>query len=144
MQRAEPTYIVTNNWGLKLSEVLTIYAKRWHIENKLSELVNFFNINSLSSPIMIRIHFDILWTIIADTLYKLFMRDLKRFEKSTSSKIFRRFIDMPGQIIYDKKSITIKIRKRATTPILMGIDKLKNTIRVPWLNDIPLKIVWTS
>ena len=30
------------------------------IENKLSELVAFFNLNALSSPVMIRIHFDIL------------------------------------------------------------------------------------
>ena len=65
--RANFTYILTNNMGLSRRTVLEIYAKRWHIENKLSELVSFFNLNTLSSPFMIRIHFDILWTIIADT-----------------------------------------------------------------------------
>jgi len=141
--RAEPTFIVTNNWDLKITDILIIYAKRWHIENKISELVNFFNVNSLSSPIMIRIHFDILWTIIADTLYKLFMQDLRRFEVSTSAKIFRKFIDMPGRIFYDQKSFILKIRKRATTPVLMGVKKLKEPIIIPWLNNLPLKIVWT-
>ncbi len=29
---------------------------------------------------MIRIHFDILWTMIADTLYHRFAQDLRRFE----------------------------------------------------------------
>jgi hypothetical protein len=39
--REEPTFIITNNEKLKLERVLEVYAKRWHIENKLSELVSF-------------------------------------------------------------------------------------------------------
>lgn len=142
--RAEPTYIITNNDNLNIKDVLIIYAKRWHIENKLSELVKFFNLNALSSPLMIRIHFDLIWTIIADTIYRLFAKDLKRFENTRADKIFKQFIDMPGQIEYDGKSFTIKIRKRATTPILLGLEKLKNDIHIPWLNNIPLKIIWTQ
>ncbi len=51
---------------------MEVYAKRWRIENKFSELVEFFSLNSLSLSLMIRIHFDILMTFIADTLYHLF------------------------------------------------------------------------
>ena len=69
--REEPTFIITNNFDMGILDILVIYAKRWHIENKLSELVHFFNMNALSSPIMIRIHFDLLWTAVADTLYRL-------------------------------------------------------------------------
>jgi hypothetical protein len=58
--RVEPTFIITNDEEMKSLDILTIYAMRWHIENKLAELVGFFNLNSLSSPIMIRIYFDIL------------------------------------------------------------------------------------
>ena len=141
--RAEPTFIITNNDELKIVDLLTIYAKRWHIENKLAELVKFFNLNALSSPIMIRIHFDLLWTMIADTLYHLFAQDLRRFEKCCAPKIFNQFVDMPGQVVFDGKSFTIKIRKRATTPILMGVEKLKNEMVIPWLDGMPLKIVWT-
>ena len=90
--RAEPTYIITNNFDMKILDILIIYAKRWHIENKLSELVSFFNMNALSSPIMIRIHFDLLWTVIADTLYHLFARDLRGFEKCRAQTIFKHFI----------------------------------------------------
>jgi len=142
--RAEPTFIVTNNFHLDKEELLTIYAKRWHIENKLSELVQFFSLNSLSSPIMIRIHFDLLWTIIADTLYHLFAKDLKRFEKCTAKTIFKRFVNMPGRIEYDGKKFTVKIRKRATTPILLSVEKLNREIKVPWLANKPLQIIWTA
>jgi transposase len=142
--RSEPTFIITNRQDLTLSEILTIYAKRWHIENKLAELVHFFNLNRLSSPILIRIHFDLLWTVIADTLYHLFAQDLRRFDKCTSRKIFRQFVNMPGQIHYDGKSFRVKIRKRSTTPILRGIEKLKHPILAPWLEDKPIHIEWTA
>ena len=45
---------------MSISSIIEVYAKRWHVENKLSELVSFFNLNALSSSIMIRIHFDVL------------------------------------------------------------------------------------
>ena len=46
--RKNPTFIITNNEDLSITEVVEVYAKRWRIENKLSELVAFFNINSTS------------------------------------------------------------------------------------------------
>lgn len=141
--RSEPTFIISNNEKLKFADILTIYAKRWHIENKLSDIVKFFNLNSLSSPIMIRIHFDLLWTIIADTLYLLLAKDLRRFENCSPQKLFKQFIDMPGQIDYDGNIFTVRIRKRATTPILLGIEKLNKEIIVPWLDHKPLRIIWT-
>ena len=57
--RAEPTYVITNNREMELIDVLTVYARRWRIENKLAELVDFFNLNALSSPIMVRIHLSV-------------------------------------------------------------------------------------
>lgn len=141
--RVEPTFIISNNEKMKTNEILTVYAKRWHIENKLSDLVKFFSLNTLSSPIMTRIHFDLLWTLIADMLYHLFTKDLRRFEKCVPQKIFKQFVDMPGQIGYDGKIFTVKIRKRATTPILLGVEKLNKEILLPWLDYHPLRIIWT-
>jgi len=117
--------MISNNESMKLLDILIVYAHRWHIENKLSELIKFFSLNALSSPIMIRIHFDILWTVIADTLYHLFTKDLRRFESCRAPKIFKQFIDMPGQVKYDGERFTVKIRKRATTPILLGVEKIE-------------------
>lgn len=142
--RENPTYIVTNNKELALALVLEVYAKRWHIENKLSELVSFFNLNALSSPLMIRIHFDVLWTVISDTLYHRFAQDLKRFEDNLAPTIFKKFIDMPGRVVFDGSRFIVKIRKRAHTPILKGVEKLKTPFSVPWLNNMSVEIVWTA
>ena len=141
--RDKPTIIITNDNTLPLKSVLEVYAQRWRVENKLSELVAFFNMNALSSPLMIRIHFDILWTMIADTLYHIFVRDLRRFEKSLSPTIFKKFINSPGKVIYDGENFQVKIRKRAHTPILKDVPVLQNPVTVPWLNNKKIKIVWT-
>jgi len=135
--RSKPTFILTNNNKLPLKDILQVYAKRWRVENKLSEMVAFFNLNALSSSIMVRIHFDILWTMIADTLYHRMARDLRRFENNIAPTIFKRFIDMPGKVVYDGEKFSIRIRKRAHTPILKEVEKLQSPFQVPWL------IMWT-
>ena len=141
--RKKPTLIITNDNDLSLKSILEVYAKRWRVENKLAELVAFFNMNALSSPLMIRIHFDILWTMIADTLYHIFAQDLRRFEKNLAPTIFKKFINVPGKVIYDGDKFLIKIRKRAHTPILKDVAKLQNPITVPWLDNKKLEIIWT-
>ena len=93
---------------------------------------------------MIRIHFDIIWTMIADTLYHRFAQDLRRFEVSLAPTNFKKFINMPGTIVYKNDKFEIRIRKRAYTPILMGIEKLKNPFNVPWLEGKSIRIIWTA
>jgi hypothetical protein len=142
--REKPTLIITNDKNISLTSVLEVYAKRWRVENKLAELVSFFNMNALSSPLMIRIHFDILWTMIADTLYHIFARDLRRFEKNLAPTIFKKFINTPGKVVYDGNKFQVKIRKRSHTPILKDVAKLKEPITILWLDNKNLEIIWTS
>jgi hypothetical protein len=71
-------------------------------------------------------------------------RDLRRFEKALAPQLFRKFIDMPGRVIYDENKFQIKIRKRAHTPILKEVGKLQAPIPVPWLGDRTIEIIWTA
>ena len=90
----------------------------------------FFNLNFLSSPIMVRIHFDILWTIITDTLYHRLACDLRRFENNLAPAIFRKFIYMPGRVVYEGGKYFVKIKKRAHAPVLMEVKKLQTPFPV--------------
>jgi hypothetical protein len=92
---------------------------------------------------MIRIHFDVLWTVIADTFYHRFAQDLRRFEKHLAPSIFKKFVNMPGKVVYDGDTFYIKIRKRAYTPILKSVEKLIKPFHVPWLENKTVEIVWT-
>ena len=90
---------------------------------------------------MIRIHFDLLWTFIADTLYHILAQDLRRFENHDSKTIFRKFINIPGKVVYDGTKFQIKMRKRAHTPILKSVEKLNKPVRIPWLNNLETEIL---
>ena len=45
---------------------------------------------------------------------------------------------------YDGNMFTVKIRKRAHTPILKSVDKLKDPFAVPWLDGKKIQIKWTA
>jgi hypothetical protein len=48
---------------------------------------------------------------------------------------------MPGSVHYDGKRFNIRIRKRNATPVLMGVEKLRGDIPVPWLGNRPVRII---
>lgn len=142
--RQVPTFLVTNNRDVKLETLALHYANRWLIENKFSELVDFFNLNALSSPFMIRIYFDVVLTVVADTLYRLLAKDLKRFEDCTPKTIFADFINCRciGEVVGDE--IIIKMKKKATTPIFKSNDVFQKSYAIPWLGNKKLHFDWIS
>ena len=140
--REEPTFLITNNFDVTIETLALQYANRWLIENKFSELVDFFNLNALSSPFMIRIFFDVMMTIVADTLYRLLAKDLKRFEDCTPKTIFSDFINCSckGEVLGDE--IIIKMKKKATTPIFKSSDIFQKSYTVPWMGNKKLRYEW--
>ena len=140
--REEPTFLITNNFDIKLETLALHYANRWLIENKFAELIDFFNLNALSSPFMIRIYFDVMLTIVADTLYRLLAKDLKRFEDCTPKTIFSDFINCrcKGEVVGDE--IIIKMKKKAATPIFKSNERYQRSYSVPWLGNKTLRYEW--
>ena len=140
--REEPTFLITNNFDLDIEELALLYANRWLIENKFAEIIDFFNLNALSSPFMIRIYFDVMLTIVADTMYRLLAKDLKRFEDCTPKTIFSDFINCrcKGEVVNNE--IIIKMKKKATTPIFKSSEIYQNSYSVPWLGNKNLRYEW--
>jgi hypothetical protein len=68
----EPTILLTNNRKSGLTALVTRYAQRMLIENGISEAVQFFHIDALSSMVGLKVDFDLQITLIASTLYRLF------------------------------------------------------------------------
>jgi len=142
--REEPTFLITNNFEIPRDKLALQYANRWLIENKFSEIVDFFNLNALSCPFMIRIYFDVVLTLIADTLYRLLAKDLKRFEDCTPKTIHSDFINCgcKGEVVGDE--IIVKMKKKATTPIFKSKEIFQRSYPVPWLGNKKLRYEWTS
>lgn len=142
--REKPTFVITNNYEMVTEDILTCYARRWRIENKIADLVKFFSLNALSSPIMIRIHFDVVTTMLADILYKMLTRDLERFENASPKNAFSKFVNTPGKVVVDGDDVTVKMRKKAHTPILKSNEKFRSAWKVPWFGNKTLTYKWVA
>jgi transposase len=121
----KPTLLITNDYDIPLELMVGNYSRRWRVENGISEAVNFFNLNALSSPILVKVHFDVIMTMIADTFYSMFAQKLRGFEDCDASTIYRHFVKGKGNVFVDGNRISVVFPRRAHNPILRS---------VPWDN----------
>lgn len=125
--REAPTFLISNDTELPVELLVGNYARRWRVENRIAEAVSFFNLNALSSPILVKVHFDVLMTLVADTLYTMLARKLRGFEECDAPTLFRHFVKGNGTIDIHKGNVTVAFPRRAHNPILRA---------VPW-EDLP-------
>jgi len=118
--REEPTFMITNDFDTEVDLVVGNYARRWRIENGIAEAVKFFNLNSLSSSILTKVHFDVALTMIADTLYNMLARKLRGFEDCDATKLHRHFVAGKGLVEVKGSHVTVTFPRRAHNPVLRG------------------------
>jgi len=138
----KPTFLVTNDLRSPVETVIGRYARRWNVENVIAEAVKFFHLNSLSSSILVKVHFDVVLTMIADTLYYLLAQKLRGFEECNAPQIFRRFIRGKGQVTVSDDEIVVRYPKRAHNPLLRAVPWNKLPDRVSWLGNRKLRLEW--
>ena len=138
----KPAFLLTNDFERELEEVVGTYAERWRVEIAIAEAVKFFSLNALSSPILAKVHLDVLLTILADTLYYMLAQKLRGFEDCHAPKIFRHFVQAKGQVRYDGHDLLVTFPRKAHNPILRAVrwDQLPHTIS--WLDDARLRFRW--
>jgi hypothetical protein len=140
--REEPAFFITNDEETSTAGIILRYAKRWRIENSIEEAVSFFNLNALSSPILIKIHFDVVLTMIADTLYYQFAQSLRGFEACNAERLFRHFIDTPARIKVRGEEIHVHYPLRAHSPVLRSAGIEKWAPPISWLGNRRLHYHW--
>ena len=138
--REAPTFLISNDTELPVELLVGNYARRWRVENGIAEAVSFFNLNALSSPILVKVHFDVLMTMVADTLYTLLARKLRGFEECDAPTLFRHFVKGNGTIEVQKGHVTVAFPRRAHNPILRAVrwDSLPSSL--PASEGLSLKL----
>lgn len=133
--RELPMALITNDFESSLKGSVTIYSKRWRIENNIEENVDFFNLNALSSSVIVKVDFDIAITLIANSLYKLLASNFPLFANAKPKKIYRNFIEAKAKVILEPDKVRVKYEKKAYRPMIMDYAKQNNGIRVPWMEN---------
>ncbi len=125
--REQPSFLITNDDELPLELAVGNYARRWRVETGIAEAVKFFNLNALSSPILVKVHFDVIMTMMADTLYSMLAHKLRGFEDCDAHTIYRKFIRGKGTVFIDNGNVSVVYPRRSHNPILR---------QIPW-NNLP-------
>ena len=133
--REQPTFFVTNDLDLPAESIVLCYAQRWRVENGIAEAVKFFSLNALSSSILIKVHFDVLMTMIAHALYHFMSQKLRGFEDCRAATIFRQFINMKADILIRGEVIRVKFPRRSHNPIIKAARFDKKTTQISWLGN---------
>jgi hypothetical protein len=137
--RAAPTVIITNDTQITTKALIEHYARRMTIEQRLAEIIQAFCADALSSAVNLNVDLDVVLCVLAQALTAAFRLRLPgNYAHATPDTLQRRFLDTPGEIISDGASITVKINRRAYSPVLRHA-RLPAGTTVPWWDGRKLR-----
>ena len=117
--KIKPALIITNDFNRPLSEMIRKYTRRWIVEKAISEQIEFFHLNRVSSSMVIKVDFDLTMSILAHNLIRLFAMDLPGYSHSTDFTLFNKFLSMSGSVEIKSDEILVKIKKKRNLPALL-------------------------
>ena len=137
----EPTVLLTNQFQLSCPTLVTRYAHRMLIENGISEAIQFFHLDALSSMVGLKVDFDLQITLMASSLYRLMADRIGReYERAQAKKIFRNLLDVSATVTIEEEQVVVKLDKRAHNPFLVSSGLTDQPTPMPWFENKPLVI----
>ena len=137
----EPTILLTNNFKIGASALVTRYAQRRLIENGISEAIQFFHIDALSSMVGLKVDFDLQITLMASSLYRLMAEKIGReYQRTQAKKIFRNLLDLSATVQVEDHHVTVRMDKRAHNPYLVAFALADHPTSMAWFGDKQLLI----
>lgn len=139
----EPTILLTNHLATSPVKLIGRYAKRMLVENGISDAIEFFHMDALSSAVAMKVNCDLMLTMMASSLYRLLGASIGRgYETARSNHIFRDFVDATATIDLTAKEVIVQFQKRAHNPLLLAAGFDKECLPIPWLANRTLRLVF--
>lgn len=136
----EPTLVLTNQLKRSASSLMTRYAQRMIIENGISDAIDFFHMDALSSVVPMKTDCDIKLTLMASSLYRLFGTQIGNgYKTARSQHIFQDFIDATATVTVDQDEVVVRYQKRAHNPLLLAAGFGDTNVPIPWLGGRRLR-----
>jgi len=129
----DPTLLLTNNFKIDCPSLVTRYAQRMLIENGISEAIQFFHLDALSSMVGLKVDFDLQITLMASSLYRLMADHIgHEYNRAQAKKIFRNLLDVSATVSIGDKDVIVKLDKRAHNPYLVASGLTQSPTPMPW------------
>ncbi len=117
--KIKPALIITNDFEINKEDLVRKYCRRWIVEKCISEQIEFFHLNRVSSSMVIKVDFDLTMTILAHNILRLFTKDLPGFEHKADATIYEAFLSMNGDVEIKKEVVIVKLKKKRNLPTVL-------------------------
>ncbi len=107
------------------------------IEQRLAEIIRAFHADALSSAVNLNVDLDIMLCVLAQALSPPCAPASPGYATVTPDVLQRRFLETPGHITTTTDTITVRLDRRAYSPVLRQAD-LPDT-PVPWWGNRTLR-----
>ncbi len=139
----EPTLLITNQRKRSPVQLIGRYAQRMLIENGIEDGIDFFHMDALSSSVALKVNCDVQLTILASSLYRMLANRIGNgYETAKSQHLFRDFIDATATVTITAQAIEVRFQNRAHNPLLLAAGYDGINLKVPWLENKPLQLVF--
>jgi hypothetical protein len=126
--KIKPALLITNDFDMPCDKLIRKYTRRWLVEKSISEQIEFFHLNRVSSSMVIKVDFDLTMSILAHNILRLFAMDLPGYSHNSDYTLYKKFLSMTGNVQVETDSITVNMKKKRNLPLLLtSMEKFKNT-----------------
>ena len=130
--RDAATVIITNEHHASPKKLISQYARRMTIEQRLAEIIRSFCADALASTVNLNVDLDIMLCVLAQALLAAFRTRLGGgYATATPDTLQRRFLDSSGTITTTDDQVTVRIDRRAYSPVLRQA-RLPPDTTIPW------------
>jgi len=137
----EPTILLTNNFKISCTALVTRYAQRMLIENGIADAVQFFHLDALSSLVGLRVDLDLQITLMASTLYHLLAEKVGGLYRQAEAKtMFHQLLEVSADVAVEEASVTVTLHKHTHNPYLVASRLADQPTPMPWFGAKQLRI----
>ena len=137
----KPTVLITNQMKRSPAQLVDRYARRMIIENVISDGMDSFHVDALSSAVPMRINADVHLTVMSSVLYRLVGACVGQgHEKAESHTIYRDLVRHSGKVTITEDRILVQLRARTNAHYLISAGYPSLRERIPWRGNKTLRV----
>jgi len=142
--KIKPALLITNDFNKPCGKLIRKYTRRWLVEKSISEQIEFFHLNKVSSSMVIKVDFDLTMSILAHNILRLFAMDLPGYSHLSDYTLYKRFLSMTGSVQIEPDQIIAKMKKRRHLPLLLTTMKKFKKTKINIFENRTLSIIGDS
>ena len=78
--------------------------------------------------------------VIASGLYRLLADRMRGYSDAQARQIFRDIIDMPADVTFTDREVSVSFHRRAHLPIVLASGMIDQPVAVPWWHGLKLRL----